>query len=116
MTIGTLFTLFVTPTMYTFLARDHQKAKAKSEAARSGEGVALTSEKPPSKEELEELDAAAEAGVLFPAEPEDAPTNDEVPTAPKVAEQPQSSSSVKRRPRKPQRRPSRRKDLPTAAE
>ena len=28
MTIGTLFTLFVTPAVYTFLARDHQKARA----------------------------------------------------------------------------------------
>jgi hypothetical protein len=28
MTIGTLFTLFVTPAVYTFLAKDHQKATA----------------------------------------------------------------------------------------
>ncbi len=28
MTIGTLFTLFVTPAVYTYLARDHQKAAA----------------------------------------------------------------------------------------
>ena len=27
MTIGTLFTLFVTPAVYTYIARDHQKAK-----------------------------------------------------------------------------------------
>ena len=33
MTIGTLFTLFVTPAVYTFLARDHQKARAQAEAA-----------------------------------------------------------------------------------
>ena len=33
MTIGTLFTLFVTPAVYTYLARDHQKAKAEAEAA-----------------------------------------------------------------------------------
>src|SRR3972149_142679 len=30
MTIGTLFTLFVTPAVYTFLARDHQKTKAQA--------------------------------------------------------------------------------------
>jgi len=29
MTIGTLFTLFITPAVYTYLAKDHQKAKAK---------------------------------------------------------------------------------------
>ena len=29
MTIGTLFTLFVTPAVYTYLARDHQRARAK---------------------------------------------------------------------------------------
>jgi multidrug efflux pump len=28
MTIGTIFTLFITPAVYTYLARDHQKAKA----------------------------------------------------------------------------------------
>jgi multidrug efflux pump len=28
MTIGTLFTLFVTPAVYTYVARDHQKAGA----------------------------------------------------------------------------------------
>ena len=30
MTIGTLFTLFVTPAVYTYLARDHQKARTAS--------------------------------------------------------------------------------------
>ena len=30
MTIGTLFTLFVTPAVYTFLAKDHQKATARA--------------------------------------------------------------------------------------
>ena len=40
MTIGTLFTLFVTPAVYTYLARDHQKARAASPAsAAKGEGV-----------------------------------------------------------------------------
>src|SRR5262249_50867542 len=32
MTIGTMFTLFVTPAVYTYLARDHQKARARAEA------------------------------------------------------------------------------------
>nr|WP_069442383.1 hypothetical protein [Methyloceanibacter superfactus] len=73
MTIGTLFTLFVTPTIYTYLARDHQKARARGTAAPE-----------PSKEALTELDAAAEAGVLFPAEAEE--TQEETPPGPAAAE------------------------------
>jgi multidrug efflux pump subunit AcrB len=83
MTIGTLFTLFVTPTVYTFIARDYHKAKAQREAAAA------------KKEELEELDAAAEAGVLFPGE--------------EAAESAGSASPGKRRPRG-------RRRFPTAAE
>jgi multidrug efflux pump len=30
MSIGTLFTLFVTPAVYTLLARDHSRARAKA--------------------------------------------------------------------------------------
>ncbi|HUU25299.1 MAG TPA: efflux RND transporter permease subunit [Methyloceanibacter sp.] len=98
MTIGTLFTLFVTPTVYTFLARDHQKARATGRA--------------PTKAEIEELDAAAEAGVLFPAEAEE----------PEAAKEPQKArkpapSARKSGQKKPQRRPRRRKgSLPEAAE
>jgi hypothetical protein len=33
MAIGTLFTLFVTPMVYTFLARDHAAATTKERAA-----------------------------------------------------------------------------------
>jgi H+/gluconate symporter-like permease len=47
MTIGTLFTLFVTPAVYTFLAKDYQKARAR--AAEQG------------------LPAGTEAGILAPA-------------------------------------------------
>jgi hydrophobe/amphiphile efflux-1 (HAE1) family protein len=83
MTIGTLFTLFVTPTVYTFIARDYRKAKAQREVAAA------------KKEELEELDAAAEAGVVFPGEEE--------------AESAGSASPGKRRPRG-------RRNFPTAAE
>jgi multidrug efflux pump len=66
MTIGTLFTLFVTPAVYTFLARDHQKAKAQAEIADQAKGAAAP-------ETVEEADSAAEAGVLFPAEAEAEP-------------------------------------------
>jgi Cu/Ag efflux pump CusA len=33
MTIGTLFTLFVTPAVYTYVARDHSRERASSPAA-----------------------------------------------------------------------------------
>jgi H+/gluconate symporter-like permease len=52
MIIGTLFTLFVTPVIYTYIARDHLKAKEVLEAEEAGG----------------DLDAEAEAGVLFPGE------------------------------------------------
>jgi multidrug efflux pump len=41
MTIGTLFTLFITPAVYTYLARDHQKA-AKAASAEQGGAPAAT--------------------------------------------------------------------------
>ena len=34
MAIGTLFTIFITPAIYTFLARDHSRMKGKGMAAR----------------------------------------------------------------------------------
>jgi multidrug efflux pump len=64
MTIGTLFTLFVTPAVYTFLARDHQKVRAQAEAA---EAATAQSPEPGT---LAEAQAAAEAGMLFPARAE----------------------------------------------
>ncbi len=65
MTIGTLFTLFVTPAVYTYLARDHQKAKERERAA---EAIAAAPHEP-KPETLAEEDAEAEAGMLFPGEP-----------------------------------------------
>jgi hydrophobe/amphiphile efflux-1 (HAE1) family protein len=59
MLVGTLFTLFVTPAIYTFLAKDHQKLKLQAATAAA-----------PGAETPGEVDAAAEAGVLFPPEPE----------------------------------------------
>ena len=35
MTIGTIFTLFVTPAVYTFLAKDYQKARARAAGGRA---------------------------------------------------------------------------------
>jgi len=71
MTIGTLFTLFVTPAVYTFLARDHQKAKAQAAVPDQAHPVTPNAETAP--ETLAEADAAAEAGVLFPSEAEAEP-------------------------------------------
>ncbi|MGH6792147.1 MAG: efflux RND transporter permease subunit, partial [Methyloceanibacter sp.] len=67
MTIGTLFTLFVTPAVYTYLARDHQAAKRKLEAETAGIGAG---------QRPEDLDAEAADGAPFPAEPEPAPEAD----------------------------------------
>jgi hydrophobe/amphiphile efflux-1 (HAE1) family protein len=72
MTIGTMFTLFVTPAVYTFLAKDHQKARAQA-AAEADLGVPPASEVAVAAKAPEALEAAAEAGVLFPAEPEPEP-------------------------------------------
>jgi hydrophobe/amphiphile efflux-1 (HAE1) family protein len=65
MTIGTLFTLFVTPAVYTYLARDHQKVKERERAA---EAVASAQHEARSGT-LAEEDAEADAGMLFPGEP-----------------------------------------------
>jgi hydrophobe/amphiphile efflux-1 (HAE1) family protein len=69
MTIGTLFTLFVTPAIYTYIARDHQKAKRDEEAALAAVGAG-----PAHAETPAEADQAAEAGMLYPAPPEPYPT------------------------------------------
>ena len=75
MTIGTLFTLFVTPAVYTYLARDHQKAKAEAEAALAHATAATHGEAGP--ETVVEADTAAEAGMLFPAPEEPVPAEDQ---------------------------------------
>jgi hydrophobe/amphiphile efflux-1 (HAE1) family protein len=69
MTIGTLFTLFVTPAVYTYLARDHQKAKAETDAALAHASAAADSGLVV-RATAAEADSAADAGMLFPAEGE----------------------------------------------
>jgi multidrug efflux pump subunit AcrB len=83
MTIGTMFTLFVTPAVYTYLARDHQKAKAREET--QSEPIVVhaapgADEDKVPVEGLEEADAEAKAGILFPAaaEPEAEPAEGEL--------------------------------------
>ncbi|HSD93721.1 MAG TPA: multidrug efflux RND transporter permease subunit [Methyloceanibacter sp.] len=106
MTIGTLFTLFVTPAVYTYIARDHQKAKKEAPEA-SGEA---------SQEPLEEADEAAEAGILFPGEAEPVPSE---ATLSREAHAFSSAAAAAADPvaeRKPARRRGKRRRYPAAAE
>ena len=117
MTIGTLFTIFVTPTVYTYLARDHQGAKAKLEAAAaaSGEARAPEPEPAPTPAEMAELDAAAEAGVLFPAESEEGQASHLSREAEAIGSAADAASGSRAQ-RRQQRRQGRGKGLPEAAE
>jgi hydrophobe/amphiphile efflux-1 (HAE1) family protein len=83
MLIGTLFTLFVTPAIYTFLARDHHKARAGADQAiRTGvEFEPVVSHVQPhvvegraAEQSPEDREAEAEAGSLPPAEKPQAAT------------------------------------------
>ena len=115
MTIGTLFTLFVTPAVYTFLARDHQKAQARAKAREEAAGHAHAP-----AETLEEADSAAEAGMLFPAEPEPepvaAPVEGQLSPEANAIGSAASAASSQGHGRRPPRRQGRRRRLPTAAE
>ncbi len=88
MTIGTLFTLFITPAVYTYLARDHQKA------ARAARAV------------------SADAGVSAEQPREEAAPNAPASEAHAFAHAPAPASSEPRA----AKRPGRRRRLPEAAE
>jgi multidrug efflux pump len=88
MTIGTLFTLYITPAVYTYLARDHQKAPR---AAREAAGTAGVAAEAP-REATPPAAPASEAHAFSPA--------------------PLPASSEPR----PAKRPGRRRRLPEAAE
>jgi AcrB/AcrD/AcrF family len=60
MTIGTLFTLFVTPAVYTFLAKDYRKARARAVARGHFEG-AVAAEEVEAKPAMEAQPASAMA-------------------------------------------------------
>jgi hypothetical protein len=94
MTIGTLFTLFVTPAVYTYLARDHQKAGAAVSAAPAEAGDSPP--KPP-----------AEAG-FGPAEPTPAGASAVSPAG--------TASSSQGPERRAAKRPGRRRRFSPAAE
>jgi hypothetical protein len=110
MTIGTLFTLFVTPAVYTFLARDHQRTKARAQSAESA-----TSQ--PAAETLAEAEQAAEAGMVFPVEgdpvtPEAQPS----PEAHAFAKAAAAAASGQGHERRAAKRHGRRRRYPPAAE
>jgi multidrug efflux pump len=120
MTIGTMFTLFVTPAVYTYLARDHQKTRARAEA--HGEpivvpaGPALQDGKVLA-ETLAEADQEASAGMLFPGEPESVSEAPESPVPEAPAFPPVAVAAEQHGPeRRASKRERRRRRLPTAAE
>jgi len=121
MTIGTMFTLFVTPAVYTYLARDHQKVKARAEAR--GEPIIVHAASPadraePPIETLVEADEEAKAGMLFAGEPEPTPEASESPAVPEPPLfAPVAVTTDQHGPeRRPSKKERRRRWLPTAAE
>lgn len=102
MTIGTLFTLFVTPAVYTYIARDHQKAKRSAEAEAEQGGP-------------KETDEAAEAGLLVPAEAEPVPA-EAVLSAEAHAFSSAAAAAREEAEAKPARRKGRRRRYAAAAE
>ncbi len=91
MMIGTLFTLFITPAVYTYLARDHLKAARSDRAASASAGA-------PAEQPLEEATQAAMASEARAFGPAPAPASSE------------------RGERRAAKRPGRRRRLPEAAE
>ena len=114
MTIGTLFTLFVTPAVYTYLARDHQKAKAEAEAAAHPSPAPAAT--PPAPEPLADADSAAEAGVLFPAPEEPLLAEGQLSSEAHVFGAAAAAAPGQGHERRPKRRQGRRRRYPPAAE
>jgi hydrophobe/amphiphile efflux-1 (HAE1) family protein len=120
MTIGTMFTLFVTPAVYTLLAKDHHKIRAK-EAAQAGAAAPATVAifATPDAEVTAEglVDAEHEVGTHSPGEPKrqgEGHSSAEVLAFSSAAAA--ASSSRSRRAQTASRRPPRRKPLTPAAE
>ena len=101
MTIGTLFTLFVTPAVYTYLARDHQKAGAAMSAAPAGVG-----DTPP------KLLPEAGFGPAEPARAEEAVSSEAHAFSSAAAAASSSHGPERRAAKRPRRRPR----FPPAAE
>ena len=113
MTIGTLFTLFVTPAVYTFLARDHQRAKADARAQVHPAPVQGEA----ARETVAEADSAAEAGMLSLAKAEPIPAEGPLsPEAHAFSSAAAAASSGQGRERRAAKRQGRRRRYPPAAE
>jgi multidrug efflux pump len=120
MTIGTMFTLFVTPAVYTYLARDHQKARVRGEA--HGEPIVVPAA--PALQDgkvlaqaLAETDREVSAGILFTGEPVPVSEAPESPVPKAPAYPPVAVAAEQHGPeRRASKRERRRKRLPTAAE
>jgi multidrug efflux pump len=127
MTIGTLFTLFITPAVYTYIARDHQKVRAR-DAAREGRReaapalpeVAPAAAAPPAQaaipaanEDLGGAEAAPAQGRATGVEPRDEGHSAEVLAFSSAA---QAAETGKERRSKAARRSSRKKPFNPAAE
>jgi hypothetical protein len=119
MTIGTIFTLFVTPAVYTFLAKDYQKARARE--AEGASSVAPASGAPvpavagvPTKAASEEAEVEASELVRLMREGD----REEGHSAEVLAfsSAAAAASPGPDRPRKGRRRPPKPKPLTPAAE
>jgi multidrug efflux pump len=113
MTIGTLFTLFVTPAVYTYLARDHQKAKEDAAADQAQEAEAAKDEAGPEAKGptgVTEKPVAAEVKATLKEAPHLSPEAHAFSAAAAAAS---SGPSHERRAAK---RPRRRRRFPPAAE
>jgi hydrophobe/amphiphile efflux-1 (HAE1) family protein len=120
MTIGTMFTLFITPAVYTYLAKDHQKARAKLAEALGAHGPEATSQPEPTA-------PAAAVPVAAAQSPSKAATEG-APAADEKLEEPQgaphsaevlafrSAADATSEPKKGRKSAKRGKPIPPAAE
>jgi len=116
MTIGTIFTLFVTPAVYTFLAKDYQKARA-----RAAEGAPSSEPEPvpaaagadvPAKAADREVEAGELATLVREGGPEEGHSAEVLAFSSAAA----ATSPGPEKPRKGRRKPPKPKPLTPAAE
>jgi multidrug efflux pump len=116
MTIGTIFTLFVTPAVYTFLAKDYQKARA-----RAAEGAPSSEPEPVPAAAGADVPAKAadrevEAGELAPLVREGGPEEGHSAEVLAFSSAAAATSPGPEKPRKGRRKPPKPKPLTPAAE
>jgi hypothetical protein len=115
MTIGTIFTLFITPAVYTFLAKDYQKVRAREAEhglPTSEEAPAATGANLPAKAAAQGAQAEAVA-TLVEETPQQEGHSAEVLAFSSAAA---AASTAKDKGRKGGRKPPKRKPLNPAAE